>query len=170
MTIKKKTKPITRKHDPSTNALTATNMDSSVPIQYQSSAKELATQQVNKLSEYLSVVDTYLINKVPQLEKLEEIFNFSVPHYSLFYSWFVDNVRYHEKAQTQLKVFSDHFFKTLIEFGYKKTTSTKVFNGLLVLTFLIHKKSIQKTRNREGLLITGLFLEPSQHIPNKLKK
>lgn len=158
MTIKKKKNKLPAS-DTSANARTATYLDSSVPIQSQSSTKELATQHVKKLSDYLSVVKSYPTNKVPQLEKLEEIFNFSVPHYSLFYVWFVNNVKYHPEAQTQLKIFSDHFFKNLTEFGYKKTTSTKVFNGLLVLTKLIHKKSIQKTRKRDGLVITGLFLK-----------
>lgn len=141
--------------------------------------EQLSKQQIKKRSDYYAVLTFYEEANVNQeLAKLEVIFNYSTPHYSIFYAWFMANVKTRRDAKIRLKFFVDHFFNYLTFFGYKKTSITKVKAAILFLAPLklkikeLKKKSLLKksskqplkknefrlSRCREGLQFEGLYI------------
>ncbi len=145
-------------------------------------AEHFSKQQIKNIHNFHDVVTFYQEANVNQkFAKLETIFNYSVPYYSIFYYWFTTEVRDHCEKKIRLKSFSDHFFNYLANFGYKKTSITKVKKAILFLAPLklkvkeieeatllkprsIERKSLKAkefrlNRRREGLQFEGLFLK-----------
>lgn len=96
--------------------------------------EQLSKQQIENREDYFQVLTSYEKANVNQkLAKLEEIFNYSTPHYSIFYAWFMANVKTSSEVKTRLKFFAEHFFNSLTLFGYRKTSITKVKAAILFL-------------------------------------
>lgn len=155
------------------------NVNHNLVKEWNTLPEQLSKQQIKKKLNYYSVLTFYQEANVNQeLAKLEVIFNYSTPHYSIFYAWFMANVKTGRNAKTRLKFFVEHFFNYLTFFGYKKTSSTKVKAAILFLAPLklkikelkknpllkksskqaLKKNEFRLSRCREGLQFEGLYI------------